>query len=116
MDLIWNAGRISPEEHRWIKTQKDVCIDIFCRAKEDTWLGALKIAGFYEEHRPIFFVSKGTRSDIPLIIRGLGMRNFQAFGSEEDISQALKDAGVKVTGQRISDTLARIAQDDMQKY
>jgi hypothetical protein len=110
VDLSWNAGKLSPEEHRRIKPQKDVCIDIFCRPKEDTWLEALKKAGFYEERRSILFVSKGTQSDIPLIIKGLGMRNFRAFGSEEDISQALKDTGVKVAGRHIADTFRMIAK------
>lgn len=110
VDLSWDAGKLSPEEHRRIKPQKDVCIDIFCQPKEDTWLEALRKAGFYKEHRPILFISKGTQSDIPLIIKGLGMRNFQAFGSEEDISQALRDVGVGVVGHNIADTFKMIAR------
>lgn len=80
--------------------QRDGCIDIFARTKEESWeqvLEKLEATGLYNAQMPIFYISRGTESDIPFIRAGYLRGNFCAFGLSNVItSNLLRVAGVVV--------------------
>lgn len=91
---------LSPADWDRVIAQSDGCIDIFARTKEESWeqlLEQLEAIGFYDARMPIFYISRGTESDIPFIRAGYLRGNFCAFGLSNVItSNLLKVAGVVV--------------------
>ena len=80
-------GRVIP--------QGDGCIDIFARTKEESWGQALE--KLKATRKPVFYISRGTESDIPFIRAGYLRGNFCAFGLSNVItSSLLKVAGIVV--------------------
>jgi len=92
-----------------IVPQKDICIDIFCKTKDEV-LGSLldkilekKKIG--DKDTLFVYLSKGTESDIPMIFKGYSSKyKFIALGTD-DISERLKRAGVIPLGKSIRDVL-----------
>ena len=76
--------------------QRDICIDILCKSKDETLNPILKkiIAKDEKENTLIIYLSKGTESDIPMIFKGYSSEyKFIAVG-DNYISDRLKRAGV----------------------
>jgi hypothetical protein len=89
--------------------QKDVCIDILCRSKDETIDSVIErvIKNLPSSGEDVLFVylSKGTESDIPLIVKCYSSKyKFIAIGSEE-VSERLRRAGVIVLGSSIEEAL-----------
>lgn len=91
---LWakGLGVISAPEYIRITPQPDVCIDVFARTKIQTWRQAIAKAGL-EEFTPIFYLSRETKSDIPLIVDGYSKENFYALASEK-MPQQFRSMGV----------------------
>ena len=86
-----------------IVPQKDICIDIFCKSKDEILNSLLNKIG--DENTLFVYLSKGTESDIPMIFKGYSSKyEFIALGND-DISERLKRAGVIPFGKSIKDVL-----------
>lgn len=85
---------------KYIQPQEDICIDIFCKTKDEVIEEILKkiIGNSAQEESLIVYVSTGRETDIPMILKCYELNyNFIAIG-ESSISEKLKNVGVLPVG------------------
>jgi hypothetical protein len=93
-------------EYIRVAPQSDICIDIFCRPKEQTWKRGLKKLGVSKDN-PVFYISKGTESDAMMILNGYIRGNFFAYGTYQ-IPEKLKQINVKAVGKDIKEVVEKV--------
>ena len=96
--------------HDKIHPQKDICIDIFCKSKDEIFDQLLDKMEIDHEKTLVVYLSKGTESDIPMIFSGYKSRyDFISIGND-DISGRLKRAGVIPFGESITKVIKNIVE------
>ena len=96
--------------HDKIHPQKDICIDIFCKSKDEILDQLLDEMVKDHEKTLVVYLSKGTESDIPMIFSGYKSKyDFISIGSD-DISERLKRAGVIPFGESITKVIKNIVE------
>ena len=97
--------------HDKIHPQKDICIDIFCKSKDEILDQLLDEIVNDHEKTLVVYLSKGTESDVPMIFSGYKSKyNFISIGND-DISERLKRAGVIPFGESITKVIKNIVAD-----
>lgn len=97
----------SDYEHK-INYQKDICIDILCKSKDEILVPSLQEVVDDLENTLIIYLSKGTESDIPMIFEGYSSKyNFIAIGTD-NTPERLKRAGVIPLGESVTTTIRNI--------
>ena len=95
-----------------ILPQKDICIDILCKSKDEILIPLLKkvVKEKDKENTLVIYLSKGTESDIPMIFKGYSSGyNFIAIG-DDNISDRLKRAGVIPLGKSTTEVIGKILE------
>lgn len=96
--------------HDKIHPQKDICIDIFCKSKDEILDQLLDERVYDTKKTLVVYLSKGTESDIPMIFSGYKSKyDFISIGSD-DISERLKRAGVIPFGESITKVIKNIVE------
>ena len=96
--------------HAKVLPQKDICIDILCKSKDDVLIPLLQKIVESRENSLIIYFSKGTESDIPMIFKGYSSGyNFIAIGGD-DISDRLKRGGVIPLGKSAIVVMSKILE------
>lgn len=110
VEQLWSRGigQISLEEYLRIIPQDDICIDIFPRAKRETWREALRRTGL-DRYRYSFYISAKTDSDIPFIVNGYHEKHFYAL-APSDMSDGLRHAGVIPKANTMEQALSFISE------
>lgn len=94
--------------YKKVQPQKDVCIDIFCKSKDEIFVPLLNNMINDDKDTLVVYLSKGTESDIPMIFSGYSSEyNFIAVGTD-DVSDRLKRAGVIPLGESIAEVIRKI--------
>lgn len=96
--------------HDKIHPQRDICIDIFYKSKDEILVQLLDKMVEHHEETLVVYLSKGTESDIPMIFSGYRSKyNFISIGND-DISERLKRAGVIPFGESIKKVIKNIVE------
>lgn len=94
-----------------VQAQKDICIDIFCKSKDEIFIPLLEEMVNDYRNTLVVYLSKGTESDIPMIFSGYSSKyNFIAIGSD-NVSERLKRAGVIPLGESITMVISNFLRD-----
>lgn len=94
-----------------VQAQKDLCIDIFCKSKDEIFIHLLKEMVNDDKNTLVVYLSRGTESDIPMIFSGYSSKyDFIAIGSD-NVSERLKRAGVIPLGESITMVISNFLRD-----
>lgn len=103
-----NMNRDYEVFHDKIHPQKDICIDIFCKSKDEILDRLLDEMVTDPEKTLVVYLSKGTGSDVPMIFSGYKSKyNFISIGND-DISERLNRAGVIPFGESVTKVIKNI--------